>query len=151
MEELKKNFKVVVRIRPPLPRELDGSRAGGSGALYRDIVRTEERGRAVTICENGIAQPGAHSIMNPDGSMTSTTSGGTYASHKFTFDYVYDQDAQQSDVYSNTARDAVMSTLQGYNATILGQCFAKGPSLRFGIAIFQATHVNSLLSLTASA
>ena len=58
---------------------------------------------------------------NADGTLThsTNTSSGVYASHKFTFDYVYDQDAQQVDVYNNTAREAVLSTLQGYNATIL--------------------------------
>lgn len=117
------NFKVVVRIRPPLPRELEGLRAGGAAAMapaYRDVVRAEDRNRAVTICESGVGQGGGgQSVMNADGSMTqlsSVSSGGAAAaSHKFTFDYVYDQDAQQVDVYNNTARDAVLSTLQGYN------------------------------------
>lgn len=117
------NFKVVVRIRPPLPRELEGLRAGGAAAMapaYRDVVRAEDRNRAVTICESGVDQGGGgQSVMNADGSMTqlsSVSSGGAAAaSHKFTFDYVYDQDAQQVDVYNNTARDAVLSTLQGYN------------------------------------
>ena len=99
-------------------------RSPNGASIYRDIVRTEERNRAVTICENGVqSKEGANttSTTNPDGSMThnTNTNSGIYATHKFTFDYVYDQDAQQVDVYRNTARDAVMSTLQGYNATIL--------------------------------
>jgi hypothetical protein len=123
------NFKVVVRIRPPLPRELDGMRmtnaagGGGGGGVYRDIVRTEERNRAVTICESGVPSKdgSSNSTTQADGSTMTTgnSSGGVYATHKFTFDYVYDQDAQQVDVYRNTAREAVMSTLQGYNATLL--------------------------------
>lgn len=37
----------------------------------------------------------------------------------YTFDYVYDQDSTQEFVYTNTARSAVQSVLEGYNATIL--------------------------------
>jgi hypothetical protein len=132
--EMAKNFKVVVRIRPPLPRELDGMRASNGATMYRDIVRTEERNHAVSICENGVqSKDGSNTTttVNADGTLTQSTNtnSGIYATHKFTFDYVYDQDAQQVDVYKNTAREAVMSTLQGYNATILaygqtgtGQC-----------------------------
>jgi hypothetical protein len=35
-----------------------------------------------------------------------------FTMHAFTFDYVYDQDSTQLDVYENTAKPAVMSTLQ---------------------------------------
>lgn len=44
--------------------------------------------------------------------------GTPYATHVFTFDYVYDQDSTQQQVYDNTARSVVDSSLQGYNATI---------------------------------
>ena len=119
-----KNFKVVVRIRPPLPRELDAMRNPNGTTSYRDIVRTEDRNRGITICEAGIQSKDGFNTTtttNADGTLThsTNTSSGVYASHKFTFDYVYDQDAQQVDVYNNTAREAVLSTLQGYNATIL--------------------------------
>jgi len=39
--------------------------------------------------------------------------------HSFKFDYVYDQDCTQSFVYENTAKPAVLSSLEGYNATLL--------------------------------
>jgi kinesin family protein 3/17 len=38
--------------------------------------------------------------------------------HEFTFDYVYDDEASQEEVYVNTARLSVCSALEGYNATI---------------------------------
>lgn len=38
--------------------------------------------------------------------------------HPFTFDYVYGVGCSQDTVYSTTARPAVMSVLEGYNATI---------------------------------
>lgn len=37
----------------------------------------------------------------------------------FTFDYVYDESSTQEYVYENTAKPAVFSVLEGYNATIL--------------------------------
>ena len=41
------------------------------------------------------------------------------AHYRFTFDHVYDQDSPQSDVYSNSAQQVVLSILQGYNAAII--------------------------------
>jgi kinesin family protein 3/17 len=37
----------------------------------------------------------------------------------FTFDHVYDMNSTQENVYENTAKQAVWSVLEGYNATIL--------------------------------
>ena len=42
-----------------------------------------------------------------------------YNTHQFTFDHVYDQDASQESVYERSAKDAVLSTLAGYNAAML--------------------------------
>ncbi len=39
--------------------------------------------------------------------------------HNFAFDHVYGADSTQTSVYDNTARPAVLSVLEGYNATIL--------------------------------
>ena len=39
--------------------------------------------------------------------------------HSFKFDYVYDQDSTQEFVYENTAKSAILSALEGYNATLL--------------------------------
>jgi len=38
--------------------------------------------------------------------------------HRFTFDYVFDLDATQEEVYNSTAKSAVLSMLEGYNSTI---------------------------------
>jgi len=37
----------------------------------------------------------------------------------YSFDYVYDENSTQEFVYDNTAKQAVLSVLEGYNATIL--------------------------------
>lgn len=42
-----------------------------------------------------------------------------YATYRFTFDHVYDQDSRQEEVYETSARSAVHCTLQGYNAAII--------------------------------
>lgn len=42
-----------------------------------------------------------------------------FALHQFSFDHVYDQDSSQEEVYTNTARQAVLSVLEGFNATIM--------------------------------
>lgn len=41
-----------------------------------------------------------------------------YAAHSFTFDYVFSEDSSQIEVYDNTAKPAVLSILEGYNATV---------------------------------
>lgn len=38
---------------------------------------------------------------------------------QFTFDYVYDQNNTQEEVYENTAKAAVLQTLEGYNSTLI--------------------------------
>lgn len=42
-----------------------------------------------------------------------------YTMHQFSFDYVYDQESSQEEVYETTAKPAVMNTLEGFNATIM--------------------------------
>jgi chromosomal replication initiation ATPase DnaA len=37
----------------------------------------------------------------------------------FTFDYVYDHDSTQEFVYDNTAKQSVLSVLEGYNSTVI--------------------------------
>ena len=39
--------------------------------------------------------------------------------HTYSFDQVYDMDSSQEHVYESTAKHAVRSVLEGYNATIL--------------------------------
>jgi kinesin family protein 3/17 len=82
-----------------VPRELS------SGALYQSAVLVEAGGQAVTVSENIGEALGASAAL--------------YNTHRFTFDRVFGEDADQSEVYGTSARHAVLSTLQGYNATIL--------------------------------
>lgn len=93
------NFKVHVRARPPLPRELEGTRH------FVNVLRIPADRKSVTLCEH---------LEGDDG-----RGGGVYSTQTFTFDRVYDADATQDEVYEHSARDAVEATLAGFNATVL--------------------------------
>ncbi|KAG2437000.1 hypothetical protein HYH02_011432 [Chlamydomonas schloesseri] len=98
------NFKVVVRIRPPLRRELQGS---GLRA-YQCTTAVEPGDRNVILSENLPA------VINQHGGITDL-----YNTYRFTFDYVYDQQCPQERVYRQSAQQVVLSILQGYNAAII--------------------------------
>ncbi|GIL51788.1 hypothetical protein Vafri_7705 [Volvox africanus] len=102
------NFKVVVRIRPPLPRELRGT---GLRA-YQCTTAVEPGDRNVILSENLPA------VVNQQGNMV-TDGGALYNTYRFTFDCVYDQPCPQELVYRQSAQQVVLSILQGYNAAII--------------------------------
>ena len=107
-KESRENFKVVIRLRPPLPREIDPV-YGFSG-----IVEVSEDKKQVCIEEYLGA---ASNDMDRVEDIQENPALATY--HAYTFDHVYDEDSRQVDVYENTARAAVLSVLEGYNATLL--------------------------------
>lgn len=102
------NLRVVIRVRPPLPRELDeGNNSFLSSAIvdkdnkFLQIIEylgaeTDELGRLKDWTENQML----------------------FQFHEFTFDHVYDMDSTQKDVYDLTAKEMVNSVLEGYNSTI---------------------------------
>ena len=98
------NFKVVLRVRPPLPRELNSDRP------FQNIVDVDQTEQVITVSENLAA-------AMEDGAAPGSA-GGAYRTHVFTFDHVYDQLSSQRKVYETTARPVVDSALLGYNATI---------------------------------
>jgi len=106
-EENNNNFKVVVRVRPPLERELE------SGQLVSTVQLTQDRKR-ISIYEYYNIE-----AIDPENVSEYLENNNMYTTHSFTFDRVYDPSSSQSEVYEHTAKPAVMSVLQGYNATIL--------------------------------
>ncbi|CAG9575219.1 putative kinesin [Leishmania major strain Friedlin] len=93
------NFKVAVRVRPPLHRELHGYRP------FVDVVQiVPEHPNSITLCD---------ALDTEDGR------GAVYSRQSYTFDRVYAADATQEDVYELSARPAVLSVLEGYNATLM--------------------------------
>ncbi len=102
------NFKVIIRLRPPLPRER------ADNCDFQSIIQVHPDSKSCSIMEYLGAEVNdgerQHDIdQNPHLSVW----------QRFTFDWVYDEASTQDFVYNNTARSAVVSTLEGYNATIL--------------------------------
>jgi hypothetical protein len=94
---------VVVRIRPPLPRELHGA------VPFNSVVAVDSREQVITVSDN------LDAVMDERGEVMTHTG---HMLHSFVFDYVYDQSCTQKKVYETSARPGVDSALQGYNATI---------------------------------
>eukprot|EP00210_Caulerpa_lentillifera_P001051 g1014.t1 len=98
--------QVIIRVRPPLNRELDSTRH------YEPTVFVDSSCRNITISENleGIVQ--AEEVVSPP-------SSGLLATHRFTFDHIFDIKSEQEDVYVKSSKNAILSVLEGYNATII--------------------------------
>ncbi|KAL4430593.1 hypothetical protein ABPG77_005833 [Micractinium sp. CCAP 211/92] len=96
--------KVVVRVRPPLPREMDGFRPFQNAVL----VGPGQPAQVVTLSEN-LAALSNNGVEN----------GLVYNTYRFGFDRVYGPECSQEDVYVESARNAVQNVLQGYNASIV--------------------------------
>ncbi|KAG5502931.1 hypothetical protein JKF63_04704 [Porcisia hertigi] len=93
------NLRVAVRVRPPLPRELH------CGRSFVDVVQIEPgHANSITLCD---------ALEIEDGR------GAVYSRQSYTFDRVYGADATQEEVYELSARPAVLSVLEGYNATLM--------------------------------
>ncbi|MEW5308187.1 MAG: hypothetical protein WDW38_000164 [Sanguina aurantia] len=98
------NFKVVIRVRPPLPRELRGTGI----RPFQCTVDVDHTARHLTLSEN-----------LPAVISWGPSNGMLYATYRFTFDHVYDQGSSQQELYNTTAQQVVLSILQGYNAAII--------------------------------
>lgn len=96
--------KVVVRVRPMLAREREAG-----VATYVDCGS-----QTVTVSNGEVEEFGDHAT----GSQASCGGARPGATHVFSFDHVYDDDASQSEVFETTARPVVESCLEGYNGTI---------------------------------
>lgn len=97
-------LQVVIRVRPPLPRELNGD------IPFENIIAIDDREQCITVSKN------VDQVIDEDGQVVANP--GPYSTHSFVFDYVYGQNSTQKKVYETTARSVVDSALQGYNATI---------------------------------
>ena len=101
------NFKVAVRIRPPVDREIDPS------AGFFSVVKVLDDTSLTIIEYMGVAE----NDEEREESLKDNPSLANY--HNFTFDYVYDQNSTQEEVYEHSGKSAVLSVLEGYNATLL--------------------------------
>ena len=105
---INKNMKVMVRIRPPLPREIDFD------IPFRSISEVTPDNKMIIIYEYLGSSTDEifrqhEFIQNPS----------MFQQHRFTFDYIFDQDSTQVEIYLKAAKPSVESLLEGYNSTIL--------------------------------
>ncbi|CAD8131976.1 unnamed protein product [Paramecium pentaurelia] len=101
------NLRVVIRIRPPMAREIKDGK-------FISTVQAAPDNQQLCIFDY-------HAIeLVPDEELEAFVQNpANYTIHQFTFDYVYDQESTQVEVYETTAALSVDSTLQGYNSTII--------------------------------
>jgi len=102
------NMKVMIRIRPPLPREIE------YGIPFRSISEVSSDNKMITIYEYlGTSTDELFRqhefIQNPS----------IFQRHRFTFDHIFDQDSSQLEVYIKAGKPPIKSLLEGYNSTIL--------------------------------
>ena len=100
------NFKVVIRVRPPLNRELQNGK-------FIPTIKITDNKKQITIHEYYYVK------MNQDGNNYQYDDPSTFTMHSFSFDRIYPPESSQQEVYDTTARSAVTSILEGYNSTIL--------------------------------
>ena len=101
------NLHVVIRVRPPLPRECP------KDLPFRSIVLTNTSFNNCSLVEYlGIE------IEERERQKEWIESSTQFQIHRFSFDHVFDMDATQLEVYEKTAKPAVNSILEGYNSTI---------------------------------
>jgi Kinesin motor domain len=72
-------------------------------------VRVDEEHHQITLYEYYFVNKGMDMPADPN----------MYAEHTFSFDYIYSEESSQEEVYDNTAKESVLSVLEGYNSTIL--------------------------------
>ncbi|EGR29876.1 kinesin motor domain protein, partial [Ichthyophthirius multifiliis] len=101
------NCKVIIRVRPPLPREIDDGK-------FISTIQVSPESKKICIYEYYNIE-----LVESEKLQEFLNNPNNYTMHQFSFDHVYDQDSTQQDVYDNTARQSVISALQGFNATIM--------------------------------
>eukprot|EP01017_Pseudomicrothorax_dubius_P028930 TRINITY_DN347_c0_g1_i4.p1 TRINITY_DN347_c0_g1~~TRINITY_DN347_c0_g1_i4.p1 ORF type:complete len:838 (-),score=267.99 TRINITY_DN347_c0_g1_i4:252-2765(-) len=100
------HFRVMVRVRPPLPRELEKE-------TFVSTIQVTPDQKSIIIYEYFNID-----LYEPERIPELLNNSNMYTTHQFSFDYVYDQNSPQQEVYENAGKPAVGSILQGYNATI---------------------------------
>ena len=110
----RENVKVMVRIRPPLRRELNGD-----VAYQKAMVRARDGGAVVASenIERALGHVGARAFERD--ASDEELDYSKFKTQEFGFDEVYDETATQEEVYAKSAKPAVLNALDGYNATVL--------------------------------
>ena len=107
LSETSDNLHVIIRVRPPLPRELE------EDLPFRSIVMLNNENKNCSLVEYMGAE-----INEKERQREWIESPHLFQLHRFAFDHVFDMDSEQATVYETTAKPAVCSILEGYNSTI---------------------------------
>ena len=101
------NLKVAIRVRPPLPREIE------KNLPFRAITVVSKENHTCSLVEYlggelDEAKRQLEWVSNPK----------LFQLHRFTFDEVFDIGTNQEEVFNISAKPAVNSVLEGYNSTV---------------------------------
>ena len=107
VQNFAENFKVVIRVRPLMQREAINS-------IFVSAVDVSPDHRIINIYEYFNLE-----LVAPEEVEGYIENQENYQTHQFCFDHVYDENSTQVELYENTARQAVKSSLEGYNASII--------------------------------
>lgn len=104
-----KNFRVAVRVRPLIQRELESDRGSRLTVSF-------DSNTSLTI-----RQPQAWNAEDEASTLTSGPSSAATVTnqHTFSFDRVYDPSVEQGELYGSAVEPVVSSILEGYNGSII--------------------------------
>ncbi|MCQ2818927.1 MAG: hypothetical protein MJ252_16805 [archaeon] len=108
------NLKVLIRIRPPLAREIEEGLPFRSIAIVPKKQINPEIPQVLAIfeylgCEYEESERQREWVECPQ----------YFEEHRYTFDRIFDMKSTQAEVYDAAGLPAIQSILEGYNATIL--------------------------------
>lgn len=101
------NLKVIIRVRPALPREMEDN------LPFRSVVLITNENKSCNLVEYLGAE-----MTEKERQREWVENPNLFQLHRFSFDHVFDMDCLQNEVYEVTARPAVVSVLEGYNSTV---------------------------------
>ena len=123
------NIKVYIRIRPPLPKELQ------SGQFF-NITQVSEDSKSIEIIDKEYYNNNiSNNINNISLSLNDDYENSSYLgfsppltsnNHRFSFDYIFNMNSNQQEVYNKTSKPLIDSVLKGYNSTIF--CYGQTSS-----------------------
>lgn len=96
-------LQVVVRVRPPLPRELESGVSSSSSFMNVCHISPDDPSM-ITLCD---------AVETMDGR------GAVYARQSFQYDRVFGPETEQRRLYEECAMPVVASVLNGFNGTLI--------------------------------
>lgn len=125
---INENIKVFIRIRPPLEREIidlnnacylnnnqqDENESFFNNVPFRSVIIPTDDNQSCNLIE----------YQGPDFDELKKQKQWIecphlFQLHNFTFDYVFDMDSNQTDIYKKLGDPSIESVIQGFNSTII--------------------------------